>query len=148
MNTKTISRFLLLLSTFACSVSTISAQKTVNKTYQKMDSLFYVDKAAKMNSTGWILAGVGAAVGIGGAFVIHNSSSSLDGIGDMAAGTGLVVVGCSAAITGIVLIARSSYYRNKALQASLSMGEIQVQRLQASSVKSSYVPSLTLHIHF
>jgi len=148
MNTKTISRLLLLLCFSSGFALNSSAQKKDSTRYQPMDSLYYAQKATKLNTTGWILTGAGLAVGIGGALVAHNHADGLDGLGDELSGAGLIAIGATAFISGVVLIVELSELRNKAMTGSVSMGQTQVQRLQVASVRSYYVPSLTLHIQF
>ena len=106
---------------------------------------YFLAKSSRMQTTGWVLIGVGAALGVSGYFIYQNNQdASLDHLGDIYAGYFAMIGGSVMVAVGIPVLIKSGYYNRKAMAMSAS---INIERYQSGLAVKQF-PAVGLNIRF
>ena len=110
------------------------------------DKDYFVNKSKGFSTTGSVLLGGGAVVGLAGYFIYQNNYNS-DGFNfDWIPGLFCMVVGGAAIITSVPMFIASSRYKSKAAALTVSFKGEKFPRLQGSTAVLQYVPAISVKI--
>ncbi len=84
---------------------------------------YYLEKQSKLNTTAWVLLGIGAAMGVTGTIIYENVAhkNELDQVGNEFGGVFLMVAGSAMVVTSVPIFIRSGYYKRKAMDLSANL---------------------------
>jgi hypothetical protein len=110
----------------------------------------YLNKSSDLQKAGWILMGTGGALVVTGLLVYWNNVDDSGIFGDLNAvpGAFTAILGGSAMITGVILLGRSSHYKQKAASLSAFLRQEKFPTLQGSTVSMRPVPAVGLRFSF
>jgi hypothetical protein len=105
---------------------------------------YYLERGSKLNTTAWVLLGVGATLGATGFIIYQNNHNQNDweNLGNTFSGIFLIAAGSALVITSVPIFIRSGYYKSKALNLSASL---KLEPYQAGLALKRY-PSIGLSI--
>jgi len=105
---------------------------------------YCLERASKLNTTAWVLLGVGVTLGTTGFIVYQNTHNQDDweNVGNTFSGIFLIAAGSALVITSVPIFIRSGYYKSKALNFSASL---KLEPYQAGLALKRY-PSIGLSI--
>ena len=87
---------------------------------QKNSKEYYLQKSSTLNSTGWVLLGIGVVSGVTGTIIYANTHNSVgwNQLNNEIGGGFLIVAGSALVVTSIPIFIRAGYYKNKAMDMS------------------------------
>jgi uncharacterized membrane protein len=105
---------------------------------------YFMEKGSKLNTTAWVLLGVGATLGTTGLILYENAHNQNDweNVSNTFSGIFLIAAGSALVVTSVPIFIRSGYYKRKGLDMSAS---IKLEPYQ-SGVALKHYPSVGLSI--
>jgi hypothetical protein len=84
---------------------------------------YYLEKQSKLNTTAWVLLGIGAAMGVTGTILYENAAhaNEWDQVGNEFGGIFLIAAGSAMVVTSVPIFIRSGYYKRKAMDLSANL---------------------------
>jgi hypothetical protein len=146
--------FLLLAVLTMLGISSPAQDSATGKKFHSMhevnNATNYLNKSSDLQKAGWILMGTGGALVVTGLLVYWNNVDDSGIFGDLNAvpGAFTAILGGSAMITGVILLGRSSHYKQKAAGLSAFLRQEKFPTLQGSTVSMRPVPALCLRFSF
>ena len=113
------------------------------------DKDYYQRKSRSLQTTGWILAGTGAAATVAGIIIIRNTRSASDidnGISNVLGGALLTTVGGAAVIASVPMFIFSGVMKKRGAMLSLQSQKILLPT--QSNFVAKMQPAIGLTIHF
>jgi hypothetical protein len=129
------------------SLHNISPNASIEKKQSAIPQInskeYFLAKSSKLNTTGWVLIGVGAVLGTTGIIIYNkNKNGTLDQLGNTYGGVLLTIVGGAMVVVGIPLVIRSGYYKRKAMAMTATLNLENYQ----SGLAIKHFPSIGLSI--
>jgi hypothetical protein len=106
-------------------IATPKTSTEKNKFYmpQQNSKEYYLEKQSKLNTTAWVLLGIGTAMGVTGTILYEHAAQAneWDQMGNEFGGVILMAAGGAMVITSVPIFIRAGYYKRKAMDISASL---------------------------
>jgi hypothetical protein len=118
--------FTLTICNAQDSLHSVSPNTSMEKKYYTNPEInskeYFLAKSSRMNTTGWLLVGVGATLGVTGYFIYQNNKNGdLNQLDDTYAGYLAIIGGTAMVAVGIPVLIKSGYYKRKAMAMTASI---------------------------
>ena len=84
---------------------------------------YFLEKRSKLNTTAWVLLGIGAAMGVTGTILYEHAAQTneWDQVGNEFSGVLLMAAGGAMVVTSIPIFIRAGYYKRKAMDVTANL---------------------------